>query len=262
VGNGRRSWKDRVRTERERCVATPLNGGWIGNYFSKLLEPTKRSVDEFVDFNLEFAGTPGFGLVESGEEDIEAMAFDGAAAIEDGDGFALVVAGDDDERMHGDEVGVGGDEFAAVVGDGEPGGGGGAVVGIAAAGVGGVGGDAEGEGFDVTEGFAAVGGEVGVGSEGDGGEGLQSGMGRGEWNKGGRGRGGGFHEWRRGVEVAGDELGRGADGRRGSGKEETEEECEREKEAGVEAGQAAGGYDLHGGSPTWPGRSVTVGVDP
>jgi hypothetical protein len=119
-----------------------------------------------VDFDFEGADAPGFGLVEGGEEDVEAAALDGAAAVEDGDGLALGVAGDDDEGVEGDEVGVGGGEFAAVSGGREPGGGGGAVEGEAAAGIGGVGGDAEGEGFDVAEGFAAV-GLVGVG-KGDG----------------------------------------------------------------------------------------------
>jgi len=81
------------------------------------------------------------GLGVCGVEDIEAVSFDGAASVEDGDDAAAGVVIEGEERAEGEEPCIGGDELHGVGPDGLVGGG--DAVGVYAAGllVGGVCGD-------------------------------------------------------------------------------------------------------------------------
>ena len=69
-----------------------------------------------------------------GKKTFEPSALDGAAAVEDLDGLAVVVAGDAEAGAEGEQAGVGGDENAAVGGHGPAAGGEAAGVGAAALG--------------------------------------------------------------------------------------------------------------------------------
>lgn len=60
---------------------------------------------------------PGQGFFVGGEEDVDVMALDRAAAIDHFDGLAVVVTGDQELGSEGEKSGVGGDEDAGVVAD-------------------------------------------------------------------------------------------------------------------------------------------------
>src|SRR4051794_34402987 len=56
-------------------------------------------------------------LIVGGEEDVDVAALDRAAAVDDLDGLGAVVTGNLEPRAEREQVGVGGDERAAVIAD-------------------------------------------------------------------------------------------------------------------------------------------------
>src|SRR4051794_7370825 len=77
-----------------------------------------RILSSLHDAHVQHAPAPVQRLLVGGEVDVELVALDGAAAVDDLDSPAVVVAGDLEHRAELEEAGVGGDEAPAVVADG------------------------------------------------------------------------------------------------------------------------------------------------
>ena len=111
----------------------------------------------FPDDDFQVLHAPLQGDVVGGVEEVEAVALDRAASVEDGDRVAFVVAGDGEDRAEGDRW-VGGGELHAVGPDAHARGGDAVGPDAARLFVGAVGGGGHGDGADGADGSAVEGG--------------------------------------------------------------------------------------------------------
>src|SRR4051794_1111320 len=98
-------WANRARTS-NRCRANR----------TRMSAPQSCGLELFDDRHVELLPAPLLGAFVGGEEHVELVAFDGAAAVEDFHFLPAVVAGDREAGAEVEDGGVGGDEAAAVVG--------------------------------------------------------------------------------------------------------------------------------------------------